>query len=142
MNLTIKRQGGKQESIYKLMDGDRLFCTTKMWSNAILIQKTFNDEIINTPEIEKPDIEKILKTILLLKGIDLKTNSSQKKEIVNLRFIYCKIANDWGATLFETGKLINRKHDRVLYGVNKFKDYYKTDLEFRKLYFEIKKSIL
>ena len=141
MNLTIKRQGGKQESIYKLMDGDRLFCTTKFWSNAILIQNTFKDEIINVSEVKEPDIEKILETILRLKGIDLKTNFSQKKEIVNLRFIYCKIANDWGATLFKTGELINRKHDRVLNAVRKCENYYKNEYEFRKLYNEIKSRL-
>jgi len=140
MNLIIKNSGSRKFPYWRIMDGNEEFCATSNRDHALIIIKALEeDEAINL-KIEQPKtLDEILKTIFDKTGIDLKTNLSQKREIVNVRFIYCKIAIDHGFTLKETGIPIHRLHDRVLYACRKFNDYYQTDPEFRELYKKITK---
>ena len=93
-----------------------------------------------TPEFQK--LEDLIDIIIVKKGIDLKTNTSRESKVVNIRFIFCKIAKDMGiCALKEIGKIINRDHSTVCFAVKKFNDYFETDPEFRELYYEIKNSI-
>jgi hypothetical protein len=140
MNLTIKNSGSRKFPYYRIMNGNEEFCATSNFDHALKIIKVLSeDEDLNLKvEIPKNTLDEILQKILELKGIDLKTNFSQKREIVNLRFIYCKMATDMGFTLEQIGGLINRNYVNVLQSVRKFNNYYETEQKFRELYHEIK----
>jgi chromosomal replication initiation ATPase DnaA len=141
MNLTIKNSGSRKYPYYILSNNDIEFCATVNKNNAMLIKKTLaniNSNEINTGEND-PEIEKILSRIMECKNVDLKVNFTQDKEIVNLRFIFCKMARDLEFPFHEIGKAINRRHPDVLHACRKFNDYYQTDPEFRELYKEITK---
>lgn len=141
MDLTIKNSGSRTYPYYRIMNGSKEFCATSNFENAELIQRAFSGYKIEMPKRKKQTIESILQKVKMKTGINLKTNLSRKREIVNIRFIYCKISIDMGFTLKETGIPIKREHDRVLYACQKFNDYYQTDPEFRELYNEIKKAL-
>jgi chromosomal replication initiation ATPase DnaA len=66
------------------------------------------------------------------------TNLSRKRQIADIRFIYCKIATDAGFSQVETGKPIHRDHSTVVNALAKFNDFYETDRKFRELYNKIK----
>jgi len=139
MNLTIKNTGTRKYPHFRIMSGNQEFCSTDNFDNAVLIQRIFTRTKIEMPKHNRQTIEGILETIYEKTGIDLKTNLCRKREIVNLRFIYCKIASENGYTQKEIGIPIHRPHDRVLYACRKFSDYYETDADFRRLYEEITK---
>jgi len=88
-----------------------------------------------TPENK---LEKIIQQIIKIKGVDLRTNLSQKREIVDLRFIFCKIAEENKCSRKDTGLMINRDVVTILNSLNKFSNYYETDKEFKALYNKIK----
>jgi chromosomal replication initiation ATPase DnaA len=118
------------------MNGREEFCTTRNLVNAELIQEMLLCKEITFQHQSTP--EGLLKKILELKKIDLGTNFSRKRDIVNLRFIYCKILKDTGYSLNEIGNPINRNHASVFNAIKKFNDYYETDRYFIELYHEIK----
>jgi len=139
MNITLKNSGSRKFPYYRIMNGNEEFCATSNKDHALMIINALEeDEAINLKIKQPKTPDEILQTIFEKTGIDLKTNLSQKREIVNVRFIYCKIAIDAGFILKETGEPIDRNHDSVLNAVRKFNDYYQTDPKFRELYEKIK----
>lgn len=138
MKLIIERAGNKSGSQFKLMNGDTEFCRTSSRKNAALIKAIFKDKNSPIPlkAVETPYF--ILSDILQKTGIDLTANFSQKREIVDIRFIYCKIAADAGFSQTEIGEPISRNRVSVLNAVAKFNDFYETDRKFRELYHRIK----
>jgi chromosomal replication initiation ATPase DnaA len=92
---------------------------------------------ISKPVPENEGLETILQAVKEVTGIDLKTNMSQKTEVVNARFIYCSIASSQGYKLSEIGAKINRNHTAVINALAKTIEYYRQDVEFKELYQKI-----
>ena len=144
MKLTIKNEGSAKYRQYRIMDRDKFFCHVRgNLENAKLIiraiEKLSEKEIEVTKQRTTPRIKAriLLQKIADKKGIDLRENFSQERDIVDLRFIFCKISIDNGNTLYHTGKLIKRKHCSVLQAVKKCNDYIETDPDFKALFNEI-----
>lgn len=140
MNLTIKifnlpRQYSKKS--IRVMNGNREFCRTNSYSNAVKIVEAFNKkpEITNTENVtQHQQIQKILSKIKEVTGIDLETDHSQKAKTINAKFIFCKIASDYGINQILIGRTIDRDHSTISHAFKKFKSYYETDLDFRETY--------
>jgi hypothetical protein len=145
MNLIIKKTSSKKYPRFLVMDGNVEFCSTGTYYNATLIKKAMSDlknqskPLPESLQSEKPDFVKILDKINEDKGVDLRHNLTRKVEVINLRYIYCKMATDLGLTFKIIGEPIHRNYASVLHALKKFSDFYQTDSEFRSLYHEIEK---
>jgi chromosomal replication initiation ATPase DnaA len=136
MKLSIERLGSRSGSQFKLMYDGLELCRTNSQKNAMLIKSIFDDKNIDAIEPENT-IYSILLNIKIKTGIDLMTNLSRKRQIADIRFIYCKIATDAGFSQSETGEPIKRDHASVFNALAKFNDFYETDRKFRELYNKI-----
>lgn len=74
------------------------------------------------------------------KSIEIQSDC-RKKEIVYLRKIYCMIASDYGYTLVNIGKSLNRDHSTVIHSLKSGYDLLETDEEFRNLYIDVSSFI-
>ena len=138
MNLTIKNSSNRKSVFIRLMNGNIEFCTTNKLSDAMLIVNAMkNVEPEKKPDI--PDIDAILQSIKDLTGIDLRTNQMRTRDMVNIRYIFCRIAKDSGYSLSEIAAPIGIKsHASIIHAIKKFNDFYETEKGFRELYHKIK----
>ena len=61
-------------------------------------------------------------------------NKSRKREVINGRFIFCGIMNDYFSyTLKRIGGVVGRDHTTVIHAVRKFKDRIRNEDDFRDL---------
>lgn len=140
MKLTIQSTGTSKYPFMRIMNGDEEFCSTRNREYAILIQQAFA-EIDPNPDYKRPELHAILDEIYTITDINLRINTSNKRIHATPRFIYYKIASDFGYMLNETGLPIKRKHPAVFQGIKKFSDYYSTDHDFRILFDKISKKL-
>lgn len=140
MNLTIKSIGTTKYPLIKIMNGDEEFCSTRNREYAILIQQAFA-EIEQNPEFKRPSLDYILDVIYKITDIDLRINTSKKRIHSDVRFIYCKIASNFGYMLRETGEPINKDHSTVFFAIKKCSEYYTIDHDFRMLFNKISKNL-
>jgi len=140
MNLTIKSIGTTKYPFIKLMNGDEEFCSTRNREFALLIQQTF-EKIEPIPDYKRPSLDHILNVIYSVTNIDLRINTSRKRMHSDVRFIYCKIASNFGYMLRETGEPIHKDHSTVFFAIKKCSEYYTIDHDFRMLFDKISKNI-
>lgn len=114
MELEIKKLAGRYPC-YSLFDRNKLFCRTDNFDIAKLIQEKFSTHIPDRPKRKQLSIEDVHGMILNKTGVALRINLSQKREIIEIRFIYCKIAHDEGHTLDQIGDYIQRNHASVIW---------------------------
>ena len=96
-----------------------------------LLRKLTLPEILSTVELFR------LPTIPSLRSV------SRKRELVNLRKIYCLLAKKAGYTATSIGNEIGeRDHTTVLYNINTAKHHLKNEVDFQNLYFEVQQKII
>lgn len=61
-------------------------------------------------------------------------SSSRKREVVDLRFMYFKLARGMGYSLSLIGLSVNRDHTTVIHGLEQFRNIYETNDIFRQKY--------
>jgi hypothetical protein len=80
-------------------------------------------------------LEKILKSINENTDIDLRTNKRRKRDVIDVKTIFCHIARKKTKyTCYEIGKFIGIDHATVLHHCKKFNDLIGVDKDFKSLY--------
>ena len=88
--------------------------------------------------------EEILEIIANECGITVSQilDKTRKKEVVNGRFIFCGIMNDYfNYTLKRIGDVVGRDHTTVIHAIKKFKDRIRNEDYFRDLVREVYNKI-
>ena len=88
--------------------------------------------------------EEILEIIANECGITVSQilDKTRKKEVINGRFIFCGIMNDYfNYTLKRIGDVVGRDHTTVIHAIKKFKDRIRNEDYFRDLVREVYNKI-
>lgn len=65
-----------------------------------------------------------------------------KHELMNARFYAYRILSDYTLlSITAIGRLLNREHSTILYGLKRFDDLYFSDRAFREKYIQIKRQL-
>jgi len=92
------------------------------------------------PIVQEPLFEAnaIIQTVIRVLGVykSQLTGIGRKQRITEARYIALKIIRDNCPkyTLAQIGKLVNKDHSTVIYGLKQFNDWYDTDTFFRTKY--------
>lgn len=140
MNLTIKSIGTTKHPFFKIMNGEEEFCFTKNLEFANQIQHAFA-EIDPNQDYKRPELNAILDEIYTITDIDLRINTSKKRYDSDVRFIYCKIASQFGYMIKEIGEPIHKDHSTVSFAIKKCSEYDSVDHDFRLLFNKISKKL-
>jgi len=104
------------------------------------IVETINGEDIS-PEINLENILSAVSHVLNIPVLDIRSKS-RKREFTDARKYYCILAKTYtGMTLNNIGRLVNYKHDVVIYSNNLSEHLLSYDLRFRHEYNLIKERL-
>lgn len=107
--------------------------------NLTIIKGGFDELMLNNIKYDSDML--ILKRILnnhiskeLKKTTNTIFNESRKREIVELRMIFCKMARERGLTLEKIGRICNRTHTNIAYNINCANFLLEKNIKFQSMY--------
>lgn len=125
------------DEIEKLIDDDRISPAYKASMIDELIMSYRLDESKILTDIDQ--IELFVCNISKCKVSDLKTNS-RRREIVYARgWIFLILVNYLDMNTIDSGNLVNRSRAMYYWYVEEFKNYFKTDKDFKNQFIDIHK---
>lgn len=94
------------------------------------------------PLLKQQEIAEAVEKYIRQQANGLKTKN-RSRELVNLRKIYCILAQKAGYSLREIGIFLNgRDHTTIIHNIEKGKNHLETEQEFKALFNSIQKDLL